>query len=92
VKSARQLDIGGAPTPERGDDLSAASGSSIGGKLNLGALSRLHFHVLTRAEQEAAIRKMAGVGMSDYGISHATGLAVEQVRRVIGERDAADCD
>jgi hypothetical protein len=47
-----------------------------------------HFHTLTREEQAQAIRQLARDGYSDYGISAATQLAIEQVRRVLG--DAAD--
>lgn len=39
----------------------------------------------TRDEMRAAVHELAGRGMTDYGIAHATGLAVEQVRRLIGE-------
>jgi hypothetical protein len=45
-----------------------------------------HFHTLTRQEQAHAIHRMAREGWSEYGISHATELAIEQVRRVLGER------
>jgi len=45
-----------------------------------------HWHRLTQAEQAECIRRMAAEGWSDYGIAHATGLAVEQIRRVLGER------
>lgn len=59
---------------------------SIGGPLDPAALARLHFHALDREEQAAAIRRMAADGVTDYGISHATGLAVEQVRRILAEQ------
>jgi hypothetical protein len=58
---------------------------SIGDAFDTTALARLHFHALDRSEQVAAIRRMSADGMSDYGISHATGLAVEMVRRVLHE-------
>jgi hypothetical protein len=48
-----------------------------------------HFHKLTRQEQAQAIHRLAAEGWSDYGISHATQLAIEQVRRVLGERSSA---
>jgi hypothetical protein len=51
---------------------------------------REHFDSLTRSEQEAAIRRMAADGASEYGISAATGLSVEMVRRILGERDHAE--
>ncbi len=60
--------------------------SRIGGPLDLAALARLHFHALSHEEQTAAIRRMSADGMTDYGISHATGLAVEQVRRILAEQ------
>jgi hypothetical protein len=59
--------------------------SAVGGKLDLAAMGRLHFRILSRDQQAAAIRRLAASGMSDYGISHATGLAVEQIRRVLSE-------
>lgn len=62
---------------------------SIGGALDAAALSRLHFNVLDHEQQRQAIARLAATGMSDYGISHATGLAVEQVRRVLAEQQPA---
>jgi hypothetical protein len=44
------------------------------------------WHALTEAQQAEAIRAMADSGFTDHGISAATRLAVEQVRRVLGER------
>jgi hypothetical protein len=44
-----------------------------------------HFHTLTRQEQAEAIHRMAAEGWSEYGISHATQLAIEQIRRVLGD-------
>lgn len=49
-------------------------------------VARQNFAALTRDEQAAAIRRLAREGMSDYGLAHATGLAVEQVRAVLAER------
>jgi hypothetical protein len=48
-----------------------------------------YFLLLTPDEQAAAIRRLSSAGMSDYGIASATGLAVEQVRAIIGERAKA---
>lgn len=39
----------------------------------------------SRDEMRAAVHELAAGGMTDYGIAHATGLAVEQVRRLLGE-------
>jgi hypothetical protein len=47
-----------------------------------------HFLLLERREQEAAVRRMAAAGMGDYGVAAATGLSVEQVRRVLAQRGA----
>jgi hypothetical protein len=47
----------------------------------------VHFHTLTRQEQAQAIHRLAAEGWSDYGICHATQLAIEQIRRVLGERN-----
>lgn len=63
--------------------------NTIGGKLDRRALARLHFNVLDRSQQEQAIRRLSNSGMSDYGISHATGLSTEQIRRVLGENRSA---
>jgi hypothetical protein len=49
---------------------------------------REHFHRLNRADQAAAIRRMAAEGYSDHTIAHATELAVEFVRAVLGDREA----
>jgi hypothetical protein len=46
----------------------------------------LYFELLTENERREAIARLARSGMSDYGISSATGLAVEQIRRILGER------
>jgi hypothetical protein len=43
-----------------------------------------HFSELTRDELATAIRRLAASGLSDHTLAHATGLAVEQVRAVIG--------
>lgn len=45
-----------------------------------------HFAALSQPQQAEAIRRMAAQGWSDHGISSATCLAVEFVRRVIGDR------
>lgn len=47
-----------------------------------------HFLLLSADEQRAAIVKLAASGMSDYGIASASGLAVEQVRQIIGQERA----
>jgi hypothetical protein len=57
----------------------------IGGALDQAALARLHFEVLTQAEQADAIRQLAAGGMSEHGMAHATGLAVEQIRGILAD-------
>jgi hypothetical protein len=47
-----------------------------------------HFAKLTRAEQAAAIRRLAADGMGDHTLAHATGLSVEMIRSVLGARPA----
>jgi hypothetical protein len=51
--------------------------------------SRVYFHALPRVEQEAAIRRLAASGQGAYSIAAATGLSVEQIRRVL-EEEACD--
>jgi hypothetical protein len=51
-----------------------------------------HFHALDRAEQAAAIRRLAAGGMTENGISHATALNVEFVKRVLSVRAEHDHD
>jgi hypothetical protein len=66
----------------------------VPGVLSLDALESLYSEsrgreyclILTREEQEHAIRKLAAGGLSDYDLVAATGLAVEIIRQVIGER------
>jgi hypothetical protein len=58
----------------------------IGGSLDTAALSRLHFHTLDREQQADAIRRLAADGQGDRTIAQATGLSVEQVRRVLADR------
>lgn len=45
-----------------------------------------HFLLLDHEEQVAAIQRLARSGMGDYTIAAATGLSVEAIRRIIGER------
>lgn len=49
--------------------------------------ARVHFERLTRDEQIAAVLHMADSGHGDYEIAHATGWHVEEVRRVLAERE-----
>lgn len=49
--------------------------------------ARMHyFALLSRDEQEQAIRRMAASGLSDHVISAATMLSVEQIKKILGER------
>jgi hypothetical protein len=48
-----------------------------------------HFLLLDRDAQESAIRRLAASGMRDYTIAAATGLSVEQVRRILGTTQTA---
>lgn len=58
--------------------------STIGDQLGMRELAMLH-RPRTRDEMRVAVHELANRGMIDYGIAAATGLAVEQVRRVLGE-------
>jgi hypothetical protein len=58
--------------------------SHIGGVLNRAALARMHFHALDREEQTKTIRRLAAAGHGEHTIAQATGLSVEQIRRVLG--------
>ncbi len=58
---------------------------SVGGPLDLAAMSRLHFTTLTRDQQAIAICRLAASGQSEHTISHATGLSVEFIRRLLAE-------
>ena len=49
-----------------------------------------YFALLTRDEQRAAIVRLAASGASEYTISAATRLSVEQIRIVLGEQRALD--
>lgn len=51
--------------------------------------ARHHFVELSRQQVAAAIRRMATEGFGDYEIAAACGLAVEQVRAILGERPEA---
>lgn len=56
---------------------------------NVGAaldLRMLHFHSLDREQQFQAIHRLVASGMSEHGVSHATGLSVEMVRRILAEQ------
>lgn len=50
---------------------------------------RMHyFAMLTHDEQASAIHRLSRSGMSDHGISAATQLSVEMIRKILGERTA----
>jgi hypothetical protein len=60
--------------------------SRIGGVLDYAALTGKDWHrPATREEMQIAAHEMAARGMTDYAIAAATGLSVEQVRRMLGE-------
>ncbi|HUN73363.1 MAG TPA: hypothetical protein VMU40_02495 [Steroidobacteraceae bacterium] len=59
---------------------------TIGGTLDYAALAALN-RPRTREEMRVAVHELAARGMTDYAIAHATDLAVEQVRRMLAERD-----
>jgi hypothetical protein len=46
----------------------------------------LHFQTLDRQQQAEAIRRLVATGMSELAVAQASGLAVEQVRRILAER------
>jgi DNA invertase Pin-like site-specific DNA recombinase len=48
-----------------------------------GLLRRRHFTALSRDEQASAIRRLAASGQGEHTIVRATGLSVEQVRRIL---------
>lgn len=58
--------------------------STIGGRLDLHALALLHCPQ-TRDEMRVAVHELASRGMTDHTIAVATGLAVEIVRRMLGQ-------
>jgi DNA invertase Pin-like site-specific DNA recombinase len=47
-----------------------------------------HFLLLDRQQQAQALRRMVASGMSERTVAAASGLSVEQVRRVIADSDA----
>lgn len=47
---------------------------------------RVEFDRLTREEVSDAIADMKALGFGDYDISAACGLAVEQIREILGQR------
>lgn len=59
--------------------------SLIIGARNLDALRMLNFNLLDHDQQQRAIRDLSKSGQSDHTIATATGLAVEQVRRILAE-------
>ncbi len=62
---------------------------TIGGALDTAALARLHFTVLSQAEQRKAIERQAARGMSAYDIAAATGWSAEAVQAVLRQEAAA---
>lgn len=61
----------------------------LGGVLDLAALNALtgrdRHRPKTREEMRASVHELRGRGMDDHTIARATGLSVEQVRRMTGE-------
>jgi DNA invertase Pin-like site-specific DNA recombinase len=55
----------------------------------MAAMARMHFHALSCHEQAQAIRDLAASGQGKHTIADATGLSVEQVRRVLAQQEAA---
>jgi hypothetical protein len=51
-----------------------------------------HWLTLSAEQQHAAIKNLSDSGFGDYAISSATGIAVEQVRRILGSRRIAPCE
>lgn len=62
--------------------------NNIGGSLDLAAMGRLHFTILTRDQQAQAIRRLAASGQSEHTIARATGLSVEMINRILAEVSA----
>lgn len=55
---------------------------TIGGQLDY---RRLHFWTLDRAQQAAAVRRLAAAGWTDHDIARLVGWHVDEVRRAISE-------
>jgi hypothetical protein len=51
-----------------------------------------NFMMLSDSERVEAIQKMAGSGLSPYTISAATGIAVEQIRTIVGVQRPEECE
>ena len=56
---------------------------NIPGALDVAALARMHFYALSPREQATAVRRMAAERQGVHTIAQATGLSVEQVRRIL---------
>jgi hypothetical protein len=61
-----------------------SSEADIEGLMSLGVPELVHFMTLSPAEKLKAIEELAAAGWSDFGISGATRLSVEQVRKIRG--------
>lgn len=59
---------------------------NVGGALDLRSMQMMRFHSLDREQQFQAIHRLVASGMSEHGVSHATGLSVEMVRRILAEQ------
>jgi hypothetical protein len=60
---------------------------SIGGALDLAALSRMHFHALDHEQKLQAIRRLSLLGQSVHVIASATGLSVEAIREALAGKE-----
>jgi uncharacterized protein YoaH (UPF0181 family) len=56
-----------------------------GSSMRADVMARQHFLSLRHEEQAQAIRRLAAVGHGELTISHATGLAIEVIKRVLAE-------
>lgn len=59
--------------------------ATIGGVLSYDLLACTTFHAMDHGQQRDAVKRMAAEGKADHTIAVATGLAVEQIRRLLAE-------
>jgi hypothetical protein len=58
--------------------------------LNAEQRARQHWHELTPEQKREAVLDLIDSGMGEYAVSGATGLSIEQIRGIVGDRREAE--
>lgn len=79
---------GGADKSGQADMRGTAMNRTIPDVMRYDWFSQHHFHSMPHDQQRQAIQRLGAAGHTDDVISRATGVSVDQVRRLLGGREA----